>query len=82
LRKWLLEQGQEIEAKFTGVDEQTHKGRTSYYIVCNWKDPYTQQEYEFKSDALPEYPIITLGSAVRVLIDPANPKRYWVQREF
>lgn len=82
LRKWLLEYGHSIEAKFTGVEEQHHKGNTSYYIVCSWKDPYTQEEYTFKSDALREYPVITLGASIPVLIDPANPKRHLVQREF
>ncbi len=84
LRKWLNEQGQEVSARFTKMD--VHRGKsTSYSILCEWNDPYTGTVHEFKSEYLSSNPEAMLpppGGMVRVLIDPANPKRYWVDTAF
>ncbi|MBC7775218.1 MAG: DUF3592 domain-containing protein [Phycisphaerae bacterium] len=84
LRKWLNEYGQEVKARFTKVD--THSGKsTSYSILCEWKDPYTGLVHEFRSDhssSNPEGLLASHDGLLRVLIDPANPKRYWVDTAF
>ncbi|MFN0037152.1 MAG: DUF3592 domain-containing protein [Saprospiraceae bacterium] len=84
LRKWLMEQGQEVNARFVCVDANRGKS-TTYTLVCEWKDPFTGIIYEFKSDSLsknPENFVSPKSESLRVLIDPANPKRYWVDMGF
>ncbi|MBK6997709.1 MAG: DUF3592 domain-containing protein [Lewinellaceae bacterium] len=84
LHKWLHEQGQEVNARFLRVDVSRGKS-TTYTLVCEWKDPFTSIIYEFKSDSIsknPEEFVSSSSESLRVLIDPANPKRYWVDMGF
>ncbi len=84
LYNWLQQFGKEIQAKLTDVKRGSNKGRSYYSLKLEWLDPYTQQLYSFESDTLSTDPSDSLpvGSPVRVLIDPDNPKRYWVDISF
>ena len=77
--KWLKEYGQEVQARYVKTQQNSGK-RTTYQVVSEWKDPYTQTVYEFKSERLSQNPEASFapGQQVRVLIDPNNPKRYWM----
>jgi len=83
LKNWLDGQGQEIMASFTEVKESHHKGRY-FTLICTWTDPYSNIPYTFRSEISRKNPsdYIGMGALVRVLIDPANPKRYWVDNSF
>jgi hypothetical protein len=83
LKKWLLESGQEVQAKF--VEVRAHRGKsTSYTVICTWTDPFTGIGYDFESDSFRRNPEGQIGSnaVLRALIDPANPKRYWLDTDF
>lgn len=79
--------GKLISATVTKVDAefllQSGGHTTAYYAHAVWEDPRTHRVYRFKSDAggiqlaLKHPP----GSAIDVLIDPTNPKRYEVVLE-
>jgi hypothetical protein len=79
LKKWLLNQGQEIMATLTEIKVTSNKGQY-YTMICQWEEPYTHVSYTFKSDASRRNPseFVSIGALIRVLIDPADPKRYWV----
>jgi len=83
LQNWLQQSGHEVQAKFTGIKETYNKGRY-YSVQCEWTDPYTNLLYTFESDSTSKDPtgLIAQGSTVRVLIDPNNPKRYWMDTAF
>lgn len=84
LYNWLQQFGKEIQAKLTEVKHGSNKGRSYHTLKCEWLDPYTQQLYSFESETLSNYSLSALpvGRPVRVLIDPDNPKRYWVDISF
>ncbi|MFN0174946.1 MAG: DUF3592 domain-containing protein [Saprospiraceae bacterium] len=83
LHQWLQQSGHEVQAKFTGIKDTYNKGRY-YSVQCDWTDPYTNVLYTFESDSTSNDPtgLIAQGSKVRVLIDPNNPKRYWMDTAF
>jgi len=83
LHQWLQQSGHEVQAKFTGIKETYNKGR--YYTVqCEWTDPYTNTLYTFESESSSKDPSGLIGpsATIRVLIDPNNPKRYWMDTAF
>ena len=43
-----------------------------------WQDPQTNQEYIFRSIAVVLCPQLSIGTVIEVLIDLANPHRYYV----
>lgn len=79
LKKWLVEQGQEIMATLTEIKETSNKVRY-YTMICTWEEPYTHISHTFKREASRRNPseLVAIGVLIRVLIDPANPKRYWL----
>lgn len=81
-QKWLLQQGQEVKAHLVKVNTHWGKsGRKTYTLTCEWTDRLTGQTYTFESESIPSDPadwVARQDDSVRVLIDPANPKRYWV----
>jgi len=83
LHKWLQQSGHEIQARLTNIKETYNKGRY-YTLQCEWSDPYTNTLYTFESESMSKNPsdLIAPGSTLRVLIDPANPKRYWMDTAF
>jgi hypothetical protein len=84
LRNWLNINGQRVKARFLMVD--VHRGKsTTYTIVCEWTDTLTGTKYKFRSESLgtnPEALLPPPNDSVWVLIDPSNPKRYWVDVSF
>ncbi|MDO8367223.1 MAG: hypothetical protein Q7T20_10525 [Saprospiraceae bacterium] len=58
--------------------------RRYYSLHCEWIDPYTNTMHTFKSGYISENPsdLIAPGATLRVLIDPNNPKRYWMDTAF
>jgi hypothetical protein len=83
LYKWLQEKGYEVQAQFTRVKESYNK-RRYYALQCEWTDPYTKILHQFESERTAKEPPASLipGTLIRVLIDPDNPKRYWVDTTF
>ncbi|MCC7465963.1 MAG: DUF3592 domain-containing protein [Saprospiraceae bacterium] len=81
---WLQQHGQEVEAKLVEILHGASKGRSYYTLRCEWKDPYTQEIYVFESETFSQdlSGRISVGSIVRVLIDPDKPKRYMVITSF
>ncbi len=80
-QKWLLEHGQEVKARLVKVNTHQGKSTTRYTLTCEWADPFTGQTHTFESESVPYNPadwVAQHGGSVRVLIDPAKPKRYWV----
>jgi len=83
LQKWLQQSGHEIQARLIQVKETYNKG-TYYTLQCEWTDPYTNTLYTFESESMSKNPsdLVATGSNIRVLIDPNNPKRYWMDTVF
>lgn len=81
-QKWLLEHGQEVKASLVKVNIHWGKsGQKTYTLTCEWTDRLTGQIHTFESESASSDPadwMARQGGPVRVLIDPANPKRYWV----
>jgi hypothetical protein len=75
---WLLQHGRRIRADFLLVVSRGDES-PSYYVVCQWVNPETNQTHQFMSHALRSDPQSRIGSRkIDVLIDPGKPKRYWV----
>jgi hypothetical protein len=83
---WLKLNGRTVQAEFAGVHLNTDlivNGRSPYRVAAEWKDPATNQTYSFSSDNLWSDPAEHLTSKViSVVIDPGNPKRYWMDLSF
>lgn len=84
--KWLRESGKAITTEFQAVEVNTSvrvNNRNPYQIVSQWLNPETNEVYVFKSKNIwfnPEEFI--QSSEIRVLIDPDNPKRYFMDTSF
>lgn len=80
---WLKNFGQTVKARYTGSKNVSGK-QVGYKALCAWNDPYTQTLYEFESERMSKNPdsFLTPNTHLLVLIDPANPKRYWVDMAF
>jgi hypothetical protein len=54
----------------------------AWYVEAQWTDPRTGIPYEFRSEALHrrQAKLYTIGERISVLIDPADPNRYYVER--
>ena len=78
----LIAGGMPIEAKFVDCYRDTSvkvNGRSPYRVTCQASHPATGKLMSFKSDAIWADPTEKLaGREVRVLIDPAKPKHYYV----
>lgn len=83
LHQWLQQSGTEVQAQFTGIKEVYNKGRY-YSVQCEWTDPLSNQSYVFESEQVSRNPIdqIPASKNIRVLIDPNDPKRYWMDITF
>jgi len=80
---WLKNFGQAVKARYTGSKNVSGK-RPAFKAKCEWNDPYTQTLYQFESERMSVNPdsFLSPNSQILVLIDPANPKRYWVDMAF
>ena len=83
---WLKLNGRAVQADFAGVHLNTNlvvNGKSPYRIAATWKDPATNHRYKFSSDNLWTDPSGHLTSkTISVVIDPGNPKRYWMDLSF
>ena len=78
---WLRTNGRRISADFVRIASRGDEFK-SYYVVCQWVNPETNQTHQFKSHALSSDPKSRLGSKkIDVLIDPGKPNRYWVDMD-
>ncbi len=85
--KWLKSNGQAVEAivQSVGINDQVkYNGRSPYVITSQWVHPSSNSAYIFKSDNTwinpEEY--IKPGDKIKVIIDPNNPKKYFVDISF
>ena len=91
LIRWLKKNGAWVIATVTGIQKQM-RGEKSYvsermwemvpyyYITAQWKDSRTKCIYTFRTRVRGPLPRIYVpGHSVYVLIDPRNPKRYFVE---
>ena len=72
---------QTITAEVLGVTRnlRTAGEKTSYYVVCRYKDPRTGRTETYTSRALEEYPgKEVIGRSVTVRIDPGEKGKYTV----
>ena len=72
---------QTITAELLGVTRnlRTAGEKTSYYVVCRYKDPRTGRTETYTSRALEEYPgKEVIGRSVTVRIDPGEKGKYTV----
>jgi hypothetical protein len=76
---WLLRNGRRISADFVRVAIYNRDESERYYVVCQWINPDTNQTHQFTSDALRADPSkLVAGKKIEVVMDPARPKRYFV----
>lgn len=82
----LRETGRPVSTKFTQVQLNTGyavNGRNPFQILSQWQDPHTNELYVFKSDNIWFDPTEYVNvDAIRVLIDPQNPKDYVMDISF
>ena len=82
----LRQSGQLVQSRYQRVEQNTGlvmNGRSPFQIVCQWQHPATSDVHVFRSDNLwfdPTQHIQT--DSIPVYIDPANPRRYWVDTSF
>ena len=85
LHKWLKENGQIIKADVQSIDPDiAYNRRPSYVIIAQWAQPASNSVYVFKSDTLGFNPqgYVKPGDKIKVIIDPGNPERYFVDTSF
>lgn len=86
LAEWLKLNGREVEAEFTGVHLHSDlivNGKSPWQVTARWTDLGTKLRHEFKSEYLWKDPSSHVFSKViLVVIDPANPKHYWMNLSF
>ena len=84
--EWLKLNGRPVQADYTGAPLRTNyevNGRSPYRISAQWKNPSTNQIHVFMSENLWFDPAPYIASkTLTVLIDPQNPKRYWIDTTF
>jgi hypothetical protein len=83
---WLIKNGERIQTTAIRIERHSSKRkkggrRRSYNLVCRWRDPRSGQDVELESDTLRHSPDMLLGQTVLAYIDPANPKRYFIDVE-
>lgn len=87
-RVWLRDQGKPLEVEMTGVFLNSSlkvNGRSPWVIQAQWLDATTNTMYTFESDNIWYDPTNYIGEnakKLRVLIDPDNPKAYWMDTSF
>lgn len=77
--EWLTTNGQRIKAHFQSVQiDRSQRSRRPFRIYCQWQDTLSNKLYVFQSDAIWFDPSPYITEQIDVLIDPQNPKKYWV----
>lgn len=87
--KWLQENGQKIQTKFSNVEWNTSltvNGQSPYIIVSQWRDPATYEVYTFRSQNIwfnPEEFIKNSDTElIDVYVDPKNMKKHYMDISF
>jgi hypothetical protein len=84
--RWVRDSGKPVSTEFHTVTRSggaALAGRRAYRIVTRWRDPNTGVHHTFQSGDIyfdPESHASVRPIVVR--IDPANPKRYWMDTTF
>ncbi len=79
VREELQRRGQRVRARVVEVQ----RGRGGWRVLCEWTNPLTRELRRFQSESLGFDPAPHLARGhVEVLIDPADPARYWVDTAF
>lgn len=82
----LREHGRAIEASIQAIEQDetvSINGRHPFIVLCQWRNPLTQELHLFRSENLPFDPTVYLKRRqVRVFIAPENPRRYLVDLSF
>lgn len=77
--KWLQTNGVKVKGRIDDIVQNTSvrvNRRSPYILHVEWEG--SGDTYIFESESLWERPNIQIGDSIEVLIDPANPKRYYV----
>lgn len=87
--KWLQENGQKIQTKFSNVEWNTSltvNGQSPYIIVSQWREPASYEVYTFRSQNIwfnPEEFIKSSGTKlIDVYVDPKNMKKHYMDISF
>lgn len=84
-KQWLLSHGYKVLADFTSVADSMIEvnGEHGKNIVCQWMNPRDNKIYVFRSEDLwiDPQPFIK-DKQIPVMIDPANPHKYFVDTSF
>ena len=83
---YLRQNGMAVEANFQSV-ECNHRvlvnGRHPFRVVCNWRNPATQQVHRLESERIWYDPSDYINvSKVRVFVDKQNPRKYYMDISF
>ncbi len=78
---WLRRNGKHVIATVTSIEKQPGSSLTYYIVTASWTDPQSNITYIFESDPAPCPPQeqYAAGSPIKVLLDPAHPKRYHME---
>jgi len=87
LAEWLKSNGQAVRAYVSGVERRTNievNGKNPYRISSQWTDVMTSRVHVFQSQNVwfDPGPYMPASKTITVLIDPKNPKRYWMDTTF
>lgn len=86
-RAWLQTNGTPVEAGQVEVSRNYSlkvNGVSPFVILCQWHDPAAGKVYSFVSDSIwfDPSPFVQGRATLTVLIDPRNPKIYFVDTSF
>lgn len=73
---WLRAHGRPLEAVVSKVDRRGHAGE--WRVKARRTEQASGGEIRYRSRALRAQPDVQVGDRVRVYVDPANPRRYWM----
>lgn len=86
MKKWLKSNGQAISAEVKSIGLNTSvkiNGQSPWQIIAQWQDASSDTVYIFKSEHIWFDPTDFIkDQTVKVLIDPKNPKHYYMDISF
>ncbi|MFH6968050.1 DUF3592 domain-containing protein [Flavobacterium sp. FlaQc-28] len=84
--QYLRDNGKRIETKFVQVHlnyGMAVNGRNPFQISSQWLNPQTNEMYVFESDSIWFDPTEFIkDNIIKVMIDPSNPKKYYMDISF
>ncbi len=85
-RQYLRQHGMVVEADIQSV-ERNHRlsinGRNPFVVVCNWRNPATQEVHRLESENIWYDPSDYISTPkARVFIDKQNPRKYHIDLSF